>query len=270
MRRLPLKFLLPLMAALLSTGALSDVEIIAHRGASFDAPENTLAALRLGYEQGADAGEVDVHLSQDGQIVVIHDADTRRVAGRKLAVAAQPAAALRDLNAGQWGKWQGSAFFENIPLLSDILAIVPAGKRLFIEMKAREEILPELARVIHASRLAPAQLPLITFDLETAREAKRQLPAHEVCWIVEHPLVGHGPGVDELIKAPIEAGLDGLDLDQRFPIDSAFVKTVHRAGLKLYTWTVDDAITARAQAAAGVNGITTNRPGWLRSQLATS
>ena len=52
--------------------------IIAHRGASFDAPENTLAAFRLGYEQGADAGELDIHLSQDGRIVVHHDADTGR------------------------------------------------------------------------------------------------------------------------------------------------------------------------------------------------
>ncbi len=257
------------MTALLSTGALRGVEIIAHRGASHDAPENTLAALRLGYEQGADAGELDIHLSKDGRILVIHDADTARIASRKLAVSAQTAATLRDTDAGQWGKWKGSTFSEKIPLLAEVLAIVPSGRRLFIEMKAGGEILPELARVVRASRLTPAQLPLITFDLETARAAKRQLPAHEVCWIVDHPVTGRGPDIEDLIKSTKEAGLDGLDLSQRFPIDSTFVKTVHAAGLKLYTWTVDDPGVARALAAAGINGITTNRPGWLRAQLNT-
>src|SRR3954470_6568648 len=104
------KTLVPLMAALLSTVASRGAEIIAHRGASFDAPENTVASLRLGYEQGADAGELDVHLTKDGRLVVIPDADTGRTGGRKQAVAEQTLDELRTLNAGQWGKWKGSAF----------------------------------------------------------------------------------------------------------------------------------------------------------------
>ncbi len=258
------------MASLLSTGIVSGgaTLIIAHRGASFDAPENTLAAFRLGYEQGADAGELDVRLSQDGRIVVIHDADTARVSGHKQPVAAQTLAELRALNVGQGGQWQGSAFSEKIPELAEVLALVPAGKRLFIETKVGVEILPELGRVIRASGLAPAQLPLITFDLATARTAKQQLPAHEVCWIVNYPKTGPGPAIEELIQKAKDAGLDGLDLNHRFPIDAEFVRKVHAAGLKLYTWTVDDPVAARTQAAAGVDGITTNRPGWLRQQLA--
>lgn len=257
------------MAALLSTGALRGVEIIAHRGASFDAPENTVAALQLGYEQGADAAECDVHLTQDGHIVVIHDEDTARVAGRKLAVSAQTAAALQQLDASQWGKWKGSKFSGKIPLLAEALAVVPAGKRLFIEIKSGGAMLSELAQVIRSSRLAPTQLPLITFDLPTARETKRLLPAHEVSWIVDHPKAGAGPDLVELIEKAKDAGLNGLDLNFRFPIDSTFVRRVQAAGLKLYVWTVDDPATARAQAAAGVDGLTTNRPGWLRQQLGT-
>jgi glycerophosphoryl diester phosphodiesterase len=256
------------MAALLSAVATRGVEIIAHRGASHDAPENTLAALRLGYEQGADAGELDVHLTKDGQLVVIHDADTGRVAGRKQAVVAQTFDELRTLEVGQWGRWQGAPFSEKIPALAEILAIVPAGKRLFIEVKARTEAVPELARVIKASGVAAPQLPLITFDLETAKSLKRQLPAHEVCWIVEHSAT-KAPAIGDLIQTAKAAGLDGLDLNYRFPIDAAFVAAVHAAGLKLYTWTVDDPAVARQLGAAGVDGITTNRPGWLRSQLAT-
>jgi len=275
------------MAALLSTVATRGVEIIAHRGASFDAPENTLAAFRLGYDQGADAGELDIHLSKDGRVVVHHDADTARSAGRPQPLSAQTLDELRTLNVGQWGKWQGSAFAEKIPLLDEVLVLVPPGRRLFIETKVGVEILPELEQVIRNSGLAPHQLPLITFDLETARAAKLRLPAHEVSWIVDFSWEGFNtptgltdappsrgvkplpPTIDDLIRLARAAGLDGLDLNFKFPIDAAFVQKVHAAGLKLYTWTVDDPVIARAQAAAGVDGITTNRPGWLRAQLAT-
>ncbi len=238
------------------------MKLIAHRGASHDAPENTLAALRLGYAQGADAGEVDVHLSRDARIVVHHDADTGRSAGLRQAVAAQSVTELRSLNVGQWGKWNGSAFAEKIPLLREVLALVPAGRRLFIELKVGAEILPELERVIRASGLAPAQLALITFDLATARAAKLRLPSLEVCWIAEPPV-----SLDALIQQAKAAGLDGLDLSYKFPIDAAFVQKAHAAGLKLYTWTVDDPAVARAQRAAGVDGLTTNRPAWMREQL---
>lgn len=246
------------------------MKLIAHRGASHDAPENTLAALRLGFAQGADAGEVDVHLSRDARIVVHHDADTGRTAGRKQALAAQTVGELRALDAGQWGRWQGSAFSEKIPLLAEILALVPAGRRLFIELKVGAEILPELEQVIRASGLAPRQLPLITFDLATARAAKLRLPAHEVCWIVEYPGFGRTPRLDDLIHQAKAAGLNGLDLEFKFPIDAAYVQTIHAAGLKLYTWTVDDPAVARALAAAGVDGLTTNRPGWMREQLSAA
>ncbi len=242
---------------------LMAVAFIAHRGASHDAPENTLAALRLGYEQGADAAECDVHLSRDGRIVLHHDADTGRSAGLHQPVAAQSFTELQSLNVAQWGQWRGSAFSEKIPELSAALALVPAGKRLFVELKIGAEILPELERVLRASGLAPAQVALITFELVTARAAKQRLPAHEVCWIAEPPA-----RLAELIAGAKAAGLDGLDLSHRYPIDAAFVQQVRAAGLKLYTWTVDDPTVARTQAAAGIDGITTNRPGWLRAQLA--
>ncbi len=254
------------MAALITAVVARGVEIIAHRGASHDAPENTVAALRLGYAQGADAGEIDVHLSRDGHVVVIHDHDTHRVGGHKQAVAEQTFDELRALDVGQWGPWKGSVFSEKIPALAEILALVPAGKRLFIEAKAGPELVPELERVIRASGLSAAQLPLISFNLDTARSLKLRLPAHEVCWIVDYS-AKKAPTVADLITTAKSAGLDGLDLNDRFPIDATFAAAIHATGLKLYTWTVDDPAVARALGAAGVDGITTNRPGWLREQV---
>jgi glycerophosphoryl diester phosphodiesterase len=74
--------------------------------------------------------------------------------------------------------------------------------------------------------------------------------------------------VEELIAKAKAGNLDGLDLNYGFPIDKAFVKKVHAAGLKLYTWTVDDPAIAKKEIEAGVDGITTNRPEWMRQQVA--
>jgi len=100
------------------------VEIIAHRGASHDAPENTLAAVNLAWQQNADAVEIDVHLSRDGQIVVIHDENTRKTAGLNKNVSEQTLAELRRLDVGRWKgrQWAG----EKIPVLAEVLGALPA------------------------------------------------------------------------------------------------------------------------------------------------
>ena len=104
-----------------------------------------------------------------------------------------------------------------------------------------------------------------------AAGAKAALPQLQSLWLAgpEGKLKKYAP-LDELIQKAKAAKLDGLDLEKGFPIDSAFVQKVHGAGLKLYTWTVDDPEVARKEAAAGVEGITTNRPGWMREQLAAT
>ena len=101
------------------------VEIIAHRGASYDAPENTLASVRLGYEQGADGVEIDIHLTKDNRAAVLHDYDTARVSGTKLVVSNTPLADLQKLNVGAWGKWTNQPFNEKIATLEDVLDLVP-------------------------------------------------------------------------------------------------------------------------------------------------
>src|SRR5439155_19827959 len=118
-----------LACLLMPTAILADapkVEIIAHRGASWDAPENTVAAINLAWKQKADASEFDVFLSKDGKIIVIHDKDTKRVAGVDKQVIDQTFDELRQLDVG---KWKGPNFAgEKIPTLAEMLATVPKGK----------------------------------------------------------------------------------------------------------------------------------------------
>lgn len=246
----------------------NEVEIIAHRGASREAPENTLSSIRLGWEQGADAVEIDVHQSRDGHIVVIHDAHTRKTGGVTKRVRAQTLAELRALDVGRWKhrRWAG----ECIPTLGEALDTVPDGKRLFIEIKCGPECLPEFVATIKGSRKKPGQVVPIGFDLTTMKLVKWALPELEVAWVQGFRHAWHGgwmPRADTLIARAKEAGLDALDVGGRGPVNELFAEKVHAAGLKLYIWTVDAPGQARRLAAAGVDGLTTNRPGWLREQL---
>lgn len=118
--------------------------IVAHRGASFDAPENTLAAFQLAWSKEQMRSREISYLTQDQQIVCIHDKHTERVAPAQstLQVASSTIEQLKSLDVGVWKdpKYQG----ERIPTLSEVLKIVPAGKRIFVEVKCGPEILPEL------------------------------------------------------------------------------------------------------------------------------
>ena len=118
------------------------VEIIAHRGASADAPENTLTAIQLAWRQSADAAEIDVQLTADGQLVAIHDETLLRTGGVDWAVKDYTLAQLKTLDIGSWKSPQFAG--ERIPTLAEVLDIVPLGKRLFIEVKCGVDAIPEL------------------------------------------------------------------------------------------------------------------------------
>jgi glycerophosphoryl diester phosphodiesterase len=248
----------------------SATEIIGHRGASADAPENTVASEKLGYQQGADGGELDIHLTKDGKVVVIHDYDTKRVAGVDRKVVDQTFDEIRKLNAGAWGDWAGKGFDEKIPTLDEILAIVPKGKKIYIEIKVHNEILPALAECLKRAKLSPEQTPIITFYLDVAEAAKKQFPKIKVYWLYdwkEDKQTGKFPDLDELIAQAKRAGLDGLDLNHNFPLDAANIKKIHDAGLEIGVWTLDDPAKATQLAKDGIDGITTNKPGMMREAL---
>lgn len=248
---------------------LNAVEIIAHRGASHDAPENTLASFKLGWEQKADGDELDIYLTTDEQVVVIHDDNTKRTTGVDMAVAKKSLPELQALDAGSFKgpQWKG----EKLPALADVVATIPEGRRLFIEIKCGAEVLPALEKVLSSSGKKPQQLVIIGFGEDAMRQAKLKFPHLQVYWLAStkpSKKSGKTLTLDEVIAKAKELGVDGVDLAAEPRMDSAFVSKIHAAGLKMYVWTVDDAVLAASLAKAGVDGITTNRPGWLRERLA--
>ncbi len=244
------------------------VELIAHRGASHAAPENTRAAIRLAWAEGADAAEIDVCLARDAAIVAIHDDTTLRTAGRDQRVAEQTLAELKALDAGGWKspRWAG----ERIPTLAEIIAELPPDKKLYVEIKCGPEIIAPLVELFAAARLRQGVV-FIGFSREILRELKQRLPGMPALWIQELQFDKDtrvwNPAAADCARLAIEAGLDGLDLSACAGLDDEFVKLVHAAGLSLAVWTVDSAADASRLAAAGVDAITTNRPGPLRLEL---
>lgn len=243
-------------------------EIVGHRGASADAPENTMSSFKLGYAQDADADELDIHLTKDGKVVVIHDYDTKRVGGVDWKVVDQTFDEIRKVNVAAFGKWKEKSLTERVPTLAEVLAIVPKGKRLFIEIKVHQEILPALEQVLREAPTTPQQTAIITFYYDVAAAAKKRFPDRAVYWLVgKDKETKEFPKVDDLIRKAREASLDGLDVEYHFPLDYETVKRVKAAGLRLYVWTLDDARKARELITAGIDGVTTNRPGALRMEL---
>jgi len=242
--------------------------VIAHRGAAEDAPENTLAAFWLAWQQGVDGIEGDFHLTRDGKIVCIHDVDTRRTAGRAVKVADATLAELRQLDVGCWkGKpWCGA----RIPTLGEVLATVPAGKRAFIEIKCGAEILPALEQALAGSGLHAGQTVLMAFDAKLIAEAKRLLPQRKALWLTEfrHGLIARvRPSAREILQTLEKTGADGVGCRAHRVVDQAFMRTLRAARKEVHLWTVDDAATAKRYLRLGPDSLTSNRAGWLKQQL---
>ena len=242
-------------------------ELIGHRGASFEAPENTLAAFRLAWEEGADGIEGDFRLSRDGEIVCLHDPTTRRTAGVSLTVADSTLAQLRELDVGSWkgDKWAS----EPIPTLREVIATVPSGKRLFIELKSGPEILLPLAAILAETGLPHEQAVILSFDAEVVAEARQLLPHVKALWITDYKrdwqCGGWSPSIGEILQTLERTGAMGLASRAHKIVDATFVQALRAAGVELPVWSVDSPRTAARLMALGADSITTNRPGWLRN-----
>ena len=240
--------------------------IIGHRGASREAPENTLASFRLAFEQGADGIEADFRLTRDGEVVCLHDDSTARTAGADLRVEEAALSELRRLDAGIWkgAVWAG----ERIPTLKEVLRALPSGKKLLIELKSGPEILPPLEADLAGSGVAASQVRFLSFDAELIRTVKERLPGYRACWLTDYRWRGAWhPSSREVLAALLQSGADGVASRDRAILDPPLVRELRERGLEIHVWTVDAAPAARRLCDLGVDSIMTNRPGWLRRAL---
>ena len=246
------------------------MKIIAHRGASGHAPENTLAAFLLAWEEGADGIEMDVHLSLDGRIMVHHDATTSRTGHADLVIADTTSARLRELDVGSWYAPRFNS--ERIPFLEDVLATVPAHGQVLIEIKSKPDIVPALHTVISGFVALQPRIALISFELTTLLACQSALPSIACYWVTacqQPDEYNHYPAhYSNLITLARQHKLTGLDPDYR-SITAEFAASVHKAGLQLMAWTVNDPAAAKQMQALGLAAITTDYPLEIRHALAS-
>jgi len=237
---------------------LAQPAIIAHRGSSFTAPENTVAAAQLAWQQQADAVELDIYLSADNRVVVMHDGNTKRTTGQSYKIAETTSEVLRTLDAGSWKSEQYKG--EKIPFLEEMIATVPKGKKMVIEIKCGPEVFPALEKVVKQCG-KKKQLIFIAFNWETIVQARQLFPKNKCYW-----LSSSAATVREKIGEASKFKLDGFNLNNKI-VEEATVKQVKGAGLELLSWTIDDPQEVKRLVDLGVTGITTNRPDLIRQSF---
>ncbi|MEM9645209.1 MAG: glycerophosphodiester phosphodiesterase [Planctomycetota bacterium] len=245
--------------------------IVGHRGASADAPENTLAAFRLAWDQGADGIEGDFHLTADNKIVCIHDTDTERISNKKLVVKDVTLEQLRGLDAGSWKSKDFSG--ESIPTFKEVFATVPNGKTFVIELKVGPEIVPILKSELEQIDPGERQLLIISFNVDTIAACKASMPQLKCHWLTSFKRTAtlrYQPNPKSIIATMKKCQADGVGMKgETKVINEAFLDQLRQAGIdEFHVWTVDAPSVAKRFKQLGAFGITTNVPATIRNTLA--
>lgn len=255
-----MRILLVLLIVVISVISEAQGLFIAHRGASYEAPENTLASINLAWEGGVKYVEVDVRLSSDQRVMVIHDRTTKRTSKEKvkLVVSETHSEDLRKLDVGffKGDHFQG----EQIPFLEEVLETIPQNDTLVIEIKTGPEILPALETILMKSGKLN-QIIFTSFHLRTLTELKSVFPDNHCYYLKMFSLK-----LKEDMKMASRSGIDGINLHHK-NVNRKVLRRARRLHLDVMAWTINDPKTAQKLYREGVSGITTNRPVWLKEQI---
>lgn len=240
--------------------------LIAHRGESIDAPENTLPAYRMAVERGF-GFECDIYLSRDGRVFTFHDRDLKRTtAGANTNRCADVSwSEISKLDVGGWGKWKGSKFEGTRPaLLEEVLELARNGRQIYIELKTGPEIVPHVKSIFAAQRNAtPKNTLFISFNKASCRAIKDAMPDFKVYWLTScrHKDLPDKPPVTaaEIIAALRDTGADGVDCRyERDVVTADMIKAVRSAGYEFHVWTLDKLDDTLEAFRRGAQTVTTN------------
>ena len=236
--------------------------VLGHRGASADAPENTLAAFRLALEQGADGFELDVWRCEGGEVVVFHDETARRIAGSPLRVPGAPVEAVRALDAGAWKgeRWRG----ERVPLLDEVLDAFPSAV-VNVELKSRGDRDLRLAAAVAdllSRRREAGRVVVSSFDYRLLAAFRLAAPGVPVGLLFEAGRAWRlrtALAIRSLVPAAVHP--------ERRLVTPARARAWRRRGLAVNAWTVDAPEEIERLAALGAAAIISNVPGRAREIL---
>lgn len=221
--------------------------VIAHRGASAEAPENTPAAFRRALALKVDGIELDVRLTRDGVPVVFHDDNLHRLTGQSGRLGEKTWREIKRLRVYGTG---------SIPRLADVLALVRGRAVVQIELKHGAKVAP-VVRAVRRARAA-GWVILASFEPGLVRDARRLAPD------IPRMLIAEDGDLKKLLRTMTALGATGLSLNHQAVRNRAVVDLIHRHGGAVWCWTVNDAPAMRRLAARGVDAILGDNPALLR------
>jgi glycerophosphoryl diester phosphodiesterase len=236
-----------------------DVEITAHRAGAIRAPENTLAALRLAIEDGADWAEIDVQRTHDDALVVLHDTDLARVGGGAKRVREATLAEIRALDVGAaLGRREFAG--ERVPTLEELISLAADRIRLNIELKPAgpDDVAPLTDLVLAAVRSAGlvGRCVFCSQSYEAMRRAQEAEPGLAVGWIA-------GASLGDVTRLEV----DFLMLNAAH-VTRSLVDRAHAQGIAVHAWTVNDLDLVLPLVDRGVDNLITDDPAGVRARLA--
>lgn len=237
---------------LIPARAAQPVAVIAHRGASFEAPENTLASFRLAVEQGTDYVELDVQESRDGDVLVVHDSDLMKLGGGPTKIWEATTAELRSADIGSriGPRFAG----ERVPTLAEALAVCKGRARVDVELKSyghNHRLEEKVVEIVEAAGMAD-HCVFMSLDHGMVRKMKALRPKWRV-----------GVLAAKAIGDLTAFNADFVAVESKMATH-LFVRHAHRAGQEVYVWTVNDPASMLAMMSRGVDGLITDRPGVAR------
>jgi glycerophosphoryl diester phosphodiesterase len=235
--------------------------IYGHRGAAADSPPNTLPAFELAVDQGADGTELDVHITKDGAVVVIHDFTVDSTTGGTGTVSEMTLAELKALDAGNWFAPEFAGV--RIPTLDEVFEVVGQQLHINVEIKsmsiAGDGVEQAVARIVQQYGISDRVI-VSSFNPLVLKRFREIMPQVRLGYLFS----------DEVPDEVIQMAKD-LTYEAEHPhyslVDAEFVAAAHAAGRAVNVWTVNDADEARRLHDLGVDAIITDQPKAIRDAL---
>ena len=248
--------------------------IIAHRGASSVAPENTLAAFERALQDGADGIECDVRLTRDGLPVVIHDATLKRTAGLDASIATLSSAELATIDVGSWfnrrfpARARAEYRSEIIPTLSRVFELIaPRCGLLYVELKCEaaemNALVEKVVAEVRAHRLEE-RVVIESFSLAAIAEVKRIAPELRTAAAFERRLGRPLLASRTLLRQARACRADELALGRSL-VSRRLIEAARACGLQTVVWTVDHPSWIKRANLLGLRAVITNDPTGMRA-----